>query len=79
MLLQLLYQVALVEKLLEGEVGLVEDGVDGGDVGVAAEAPEHGASAVVEGPKSRRQLSDARRGTRFGGVRFGGGGPCSCR
>ncbi len=36
MLLELLEEVVLVEELFERELGLVEDGVDGRDVGVAA-------------------------------------------
>lgn len=46
-LLQLLYQIGLFEQLLQGEVGLVEDGVDGRDVGVAAEPPEHGCGSKL--------------------------------
>jgi hypothetical protein len=40
-LLKLLDQIALVEEFLEGEIGFVEDCVDGGDVGVTAKSPKH--------------------------------------
>ncbi len=56
-LLELLDQVTLVQQVLEEEVGLVEDGIDGGDVGVAAKPPKHGDSG--RGAGSRVGLDDA--------------------
>lgn len=65
-LFELLNEIALVEKVFETKVGLVENSVNGGDVGVAAKTPKHGGG--VEGaPAALAGLSDgsvrhARRG-----------------
>jgi len=46
-LLQLLYEVCLVEDLLETHIWLIEDRVNGGYVGVSPKPPKHGGLAML--------------------------------
>ncbi len=54
-LLQLLHQVALVEKLLEREALPLEDLVDGRDIGVAAKPPKHDGRRPMGAMSQRRR------------------------
>ena len=75
MLLELLNQITLVEEFFEGEVGLVEDGVDRRDVGVAAKLPKH-LNRLWGGPTARRRPQDSRCERPTAGVGGVDGGWC---